>query len=61
MPPSDLQSTYADISETRRVLGFNPTVSLREGIREFVTWFKWYSNKRRTSSSSTEEINAQLE
>lgn len=59
MPPSDLQSTYADISETRRVLGFNPAVSLREGIHEFVTWFKWYSNKRR--SSSREEINVQLE
>ena len=59
MPPSDLQSTYADISETRKVLSFNPTVSLREGIHEFVTWFKWYSNKRRTSSIG--ETNAQLE
>lgn len=59
MPPSDLQSTYADISETRRVLGFNPTVSLKDGIREFVSWFKSYSNRRRTSS--TDQINAKLE
>ena len=59
MPPSDLQSTYADISETRRVLNFNPMVSLKEGIREFIAWFKWYSNRSRTSSRK--EINAQLE
>ena len=59
MPPSDLQSTYADISETRKVLSFNPTVSLREGIHDFVTWFKWYSNKRKISPA--EETNAQLE
>ena len=31
LPPADLSSTFADISDSKRVLGFHPNISLREG------------------------------
>jgi UDP-glucuronate 4-epimerase len=42
MQPGDVVSTYADISESRLQLGFEPKVSLDEGIARFVQWFKVY-------------------
>jgi UDP-glucuronate 4-epimerase len=43
----DVTETFADISETRRILGFEPTVSLAEGIPRFASWYldhhAWWS------------------
>lgn len=38
--PGDLQMTWADISKARRLLGYQPKVSLDEGIRKFIDWFR---------------------
>jgi nucleoside-diphosphate-sugar epimerase len=32
--------TCADLSKAERVLGYRPRVSLPEGVRDFVAWFK---------------------
>lgn len=38
----DVVSTYADIQESTRQLGFAPKISLDEGIERFLSWFKAY-------------------
>jgi len=35
----DIRHSYADISKARRVLGYDPTVSLRDGLAELVEWY----------------------
>ena len=37
--PGDVPITYADISKARRVLGYNPQASLRQGIDQFLEWY----------------------
>ena len=36
----DQTRTRADISKARRVLGYNPTTSLEEGLRALVAWYQ---------------------
>lgn len=38
--PGDIQTTYADISKARAVLGYAPQIKLAAGIPKFVTWFR---------------------
>lgn len=40
MQPGDVPITYADISKARKVLNYNPTTKIEEGIPKFVEWFK---------------------
>ena len=37
--PGDMPHTYADISKARKLLGYNPTTKLNEGLPKFVDWF----------------------
>jgi len=39
MQPGDVPRTYADVSKAKRLLGYEPKVSMREGIRRFVEWY----------------------
>lgn len=43
MQPGDVVETYADIDHSRECLGFEPRVSLEEGIFEFVEWYRDYA------------------
>ncbi|MGA2938017.1 MAG: NAD-dependent epimerase/dehydratase family protein [Syntrophobacteraceae bacterium] len=38
--PGDVRHSLADISAAREALGFNPVVSLEEGLAEYMTWAK---------------------
>lgn len=38
--PGDVRHSLADISAARKAFGFNPTVSLEEGLAEYMTWAK---------------------
>jgi len=38
--PGDVPLTYADISKARRLLGYNPTTKISEGIPKFVEWYR---------------------
>ncbi|MDR3528010.1 MAG: NAD-dependent epimerase/dehydratase family protein [Rhizomicrobium sp.] len=40
MQPGDVVSTYADIRETQRDLGFAPATPICEGIGKFVAWYR---------------------
>lgn len=39
MQPGDVKCTYADISKAKRLLDWQPTTSLEEGLRKFIPWF----------------------
>ncbi len=45
MQPGDVRETYASIEKAKLVLGFEPTVSIREGIPQFVAWYRDYFHK----------------
>ncbi len=38
--PGDVPVTYADISKATRLLGYQPSTPIEEGIRKFVSWFQ---------------------
>jgi len=38
--PGDVISTFADITDLQRDIGYSPTISLDQGISQFVSWFK---------------------
>ncbi len=37
--PGDVRITYADIDKARRLLGYQPKVSIREGTERFCSWY----------------------
>jgi UDP-glucuronate 4-epimerase len=43
MQPGDVPATYADIEASTRDLGFEPKISLSEGIPRFISWFTDFS------------------
>ncbi|WP_299397608.1 SDR family NAD(P)-dependent oxidoreductase [Pelagibius sp.] len=42
MQPGDVKETYADIEPARRDLGFEPRVTIDQGIPRFVQWYRDY-------------------
>jgi UDP-glucuronate 4-epimerase len=39
MQPGDVERTYADVSKARELLGYEPSVEFRDGVRVFLEWF----------------------
>jgi UDP-glucuronate 4-epimerase len=42
LQPGDVPESFADIDTARRDLGFEPKISIEEGIGRFVQWYKRY-------------------
>lgn len=42
MQKGDVQQTYADITESRELLGYNPQTTIEEGVPKFVDWYRNY-------------------
>jgi len=40
MQPGDVTKTYADISHSREVLGYDPKTNFADGIKKFIEWYK---------------------
>jgi len=40
--PGDVPETYADIKDLQESVGFQPKISIEEGIPKFVEWYKSY-------------------
>jgi UDP-glucuronate 4-epimerase len=40
MQPGDVDRTFADISKAKELIGYNPKTSFKEGIENFVEWYK---------------------
>ncbi len=38
--PGDVSQTYADITKARQLLGYQPKIDIKEGIKRFVEWYK---------------------
>lgn len=46
MQPGDVPVTYADTTPLENDFGFNPSTSLRDGLRKFAKWYKeFYINE----------------
>ena len=43
----DVISTYADIEDLKRDVGFEPTTPLNKGIERWVEWYLGYTGKKR--------------
>ncbi len=42
MQPGDVLTTYADVDDLIRDVGFKPTTSIEEGIHHFAQWYREY-------------------
>ncbi len=42
MQPGDMEDTFADITASRRDLGFAPSTTIEQGLARFVEWFRAY-------------------
>ena len=42
MQPGDVESTYANIDAIKEYVGFAPKTNIKEGISNFVDWYKRY-------------------
>lgn len=40
MQPGDVNRTYADITKAKQLIGYAPKTSFKEGIQNFVNWYK---------------------
>lgn len=40
MQDGDVVSTFADVSELKEAIGYEPKTSIKEGVRDFVRWYK---------------------
>ncbi len=42
--PGDIPKTWADLEKSKKMLGYNPKVSIEDGLKRFTKWFKdnWY-------------------
>ncbi|MFP4590187.1 MAG: GDP-mannose 4,6-dehydratase [Halobacteriales archaeon] len=52
-PPGDAEHTHADVSRAATLLGYEPTVGIREGVVDFIEWYRanrdWYEPLARAS------------
>ncbi len=42
MPPGDVLSTWADVTDLEEAVGFAPDTPLRDGLERFVAWYRDY-------------------
>ena len=40
IPTGDIKSTHADVSRARAIFGYDPKVSVEEGVQRFVDWYR---------------------
>jgi UDP-glucuronate 4-epimerase len=45
MQPGDVYQTYADTQDLFAATGYKPKIGIREGVSEFITWYKDFYNK----------------
>jgi UDP-glucuronate 4-epimerase len=42
IPPGDVVSTAADVTDLEKAVGFRPNTPLEEGVKKFVEWYRGY-------------------
>jgi UDP-glucuronate 4-epimerase len=43
LQPGDVPDTVADVAELQRIVGYKPRVTVEEGVRKFVDWYRGYN------------------
>ncbi len=43
LQPGDVPDTVADVTELQRIVGYKPRVTVEEGVRRFVDWYRGYN------------------
>lgn len=51
LQPGDVSITYANIEKAKKLLGYNPTTKVSEGIPKFVDWYCSYKEAKQKSPS----------
>lgn len=46
MQPGDVEQTFADITRLHDDVGFAPTVSLADGLKKFIDWYRGFAQNR---------------
>jgi UDP-glucuronate 4-epimerase len=46
MQPGDVPETFADVRALMRDVGFKPSTSITDGVRQFVSWYRDYSGRK---------------
>ena len=44
--PGDVKRTYADVKKAGELLGYSPSISIKEGLQRFGNWVKTYYANR---------------
>ena len=44
LQPGDVPDTYADVDDLVREFGYKPSMSVKQGVKNFVVWYKEYNN-----------------
>lgn len=44
MQPGDVPITFSDTSKAKRLLGYEPKISIEEGIKNFINWYRNFYN-----------------
>ena len=47
LQPGDVNTTYADVSNLENSTGYIPSISVKEGVRQFVEWYKDYFSQNK--------------
>ena len=45
MQAGDVYQTYADVSELEKNFGFKPETTIREGLTNFINWYREFYHK----------------
>lgn len=59
MQPGDVLSTYADVDDLMRDVGFKPSTPIAQGIHQFVEWYRDYYGG--VAQNSCSQVAAQIE
>ena len=43
MQPGDVSLSNANIDKAKKLLNYNPTIKIEDGLRRFINWFNQYS------------------
>ena len=43
LQPGDVPDTVADVTELQRIVGYKPRVTVEEGVKKFVDWYRGYN------------------
>jgi UDP-glucuronate 4-epimerase len=50
LQPGDVPDTYADVEDLVRDVGYRPSTSVEDGVRQFVDWYRQYYGSRPPAS-----------